>query len=108
MTTNENQNKKFQEINSLDKIIHEPARFMIMSYLYVVDCADFIFLEKQTGLTRGNMSSHLSKLEKAGYVKIKKKFMDKIPRTVLSLTAQGRKAFVDYRNQLKNVLNEFN
>jgi DNA-binding MarR family transcriptional regulator len=93
-----------QPIADIDRIIHEPARFMIMAYLYVVDSADFLFLMRQTELTRGNLSSHLSKLESAGYVQIKKEFVEKIPRTLLSLTKKGRKAFRAYRQNMKQVL----
>ncbi|UCC81295.1 MAG: transcriptional regulator [Candidatus Zixiibacteriota bacterium] len=77
-----------------------------MAYLFVVESADFLFLERQTGLTRGNLSSHLSKLEDAGYVEIKKEFVDKIPRTLLSLTVSGREAFKAYRDNMKHVLDE--
>jgi DNA-binding MarR family transcriptional regulator len=93
-----------QSIAELDRIIHEPARFMIMAYLYVVESANFLFLMRQTELTRGNLSSHLSKLESAGYVQIKKEFVEKIPRTLLSLTKKGRKAFRAYRKNMKQVL----
>jgi DNA-binding MarR family transcriptional regulator len=90
----------------IDRLIHEPARYLITAYLYVVESADFLFLERQTGLTKGNLSSHLSKLEGAGYVRILKEFMDKKPHTMLALTAQGRKAFEDYRASMKQMLNE--
>lgn len=93
-----------QPIAEIDRIIHEPARFMIMAYLYVVESADFLFLMRQSELTRGNLSSHLSKLESAGYVQIKKEFVEKIPRTLLSLTKNGRKAFRAYRQKMKQVL----
>ena len=91
-------------INDINRIIHEPARFKIMTYLYVVEEADFLFLERQTRLTRGNLSSHLSKLETAGYVEIKKEFVEKIPRTLLSLTKSGREAFDSYRKNMRQVL----
>ena len=95
-----------RQLAEIDRVIHEPARLLIMAYLYVVESADFLFLERQTELTRGNLSSHLAKLEDAGYVKIKKEFVDKIPRTLLSLTATGRKAFKAYRDNMKKVLDE--
>ena len=88
----------------IDKLIHEPARYMIMAYLYVVEGADFLFLKNQTDLTYGNLSSHLSKLEKAGYVKIEKEFVGKKPHTMLSLTKVGRKAFENYRENMKRML----
>ena len=88
----------------IDKIIHEPARLMIMSYLYVIESADFVFLRNQTGLTDGNLSSHLSKLEVAGYVDIAKKFKGKKPQTRLKLSTKGREAFEIYREQMNRVL----
>jgi len=100
------ENDNLHQLADIDRIIHEPARLLIMAYLYVVEMADFLFLERQTGLTRGNLSSHLGKLEDAGYVEIKKEFVDKIPRTLLSLTKSGRQAFNVYRNNMKHVLDE--
>jgi DNA-binding MarR family transcriptional regulator len=90
----------------VDRLIHEPARYLIMSHLYVLEGADFVFLMRQTGLTFGNLSSHLSKLEKAGYVTVKKEFVDKKPHTMLELTRLGRAAFKKYRKSMKKVLEE--
>jgi DNA-binding MarR family transcriptional regulator len=101
-----NEMTKGRPQDGIDRLIHEPARYLIMAYLYVVESADFLFLERQTGLTRGNLSSHLSKLEGAGYVRILKEFMDKKPHTMLALTDQGRKAFEDYRQRMKQILNK--
>ena len=89
----------------IDRIIHEPARYLIMATLYVVESADFLFLERQTGLTKGNLSSHLAKLEAAGYVQILKEFIQKKPHTMLALTEDGRKAFDAYRQCMKRMLN---
>jgi len=75
-----------------------------MSYLYVVESADFVFLRNQTGLTDGNLSSHLSRLESAGYVDIEKKFKGKKPQTLLKLSQKGREAFDFYRKQMEQVL----
>ena len=97
-------NEDLQPIADIDRMIHEPARLMIIAYLYVVESADFLFLMRQTGLTRGNLSSHMSKLEAAGYIAVKKEFVDKIPRTLLWLTGKGRKAFESYRQSMKQVL----
>lgn len=104
MASGEKDKTDLQPIADIDRIIHEPARFMIMACLYVVESADFLFLMRQTELTRGNLSSHLSKLESAGYVQIKKEFVDKISRTLLSLTKKGRKSFRAYRQRMKQVL----
>jgi DNA-binding transcriptional ArsR family regulator len=75
-----------QPIAEIDRLIHEPARLMIMAVLYAVESADFVFLLRQTGLTRGNLSSHMSRPEAAGYVDIEREFVDKMPRTLLRLT----------------------
>jgi len=90
----------------IDKLIHETARLLIMSYLAVVESADFLFLQGQTGLTFGNLSSHMSRLEEAGYLKVEKKFVAKKPNTILSLTSAGRKAFDLYRRQMMEMLEE--
>ena len=84
-------------VDGIDRVIHEPARLMIMAHLYVVDSADFIFLMRQTGLTFGNLSSHMAKLEGAGYIEVVKDFVDRKPHTMLRMTKQGRAAFEDYR-----------
>ncbi len=91
---------------NIDRLIHEPARYAIMAYLYVVESADFIFLVKQTGLTWGNLSAHVGKLEAAGYVEIKKEFLGKKPHTMASLTQKGRLAFEAYRRDMKRILGE--
>ena len=90
----------------IDRLIHEPARLTLMAQLYVVAEADFLFLERQTGLTRGNLSSHLSKLEQAGYVEITKEFIDKISHTVIRLTERGRTAFDEYRKNISQVIGD--
>lgn len=98
-----------EELHSLvdiDRLIHEPARLMVMALLYVVESADFIFLQRQTGLTWGNLSSHLTKLEEAGYVDVEKEFVDKKPHTMLHLTDQGRAAFQEYRQSMKQVFED--
>jgi DNA-binding MarR family transcriptional regulator len=88
----------------IDRIIHEPSRLKIMAQLFVVESADYTFLMKQLGFTWGNLSSHLARLEDAGYVLVEKEFVDKKPRTTLSLTEAGRKAFREYRETMKAVL----
>lgn len=95
-----------EPITHIDKLIHEPARLLIMAHLYVVESADFLFLMRQTNLTFGNLSSHLSKLEKADYVKVKKEFVGKKPHTMLKLTKKGRAAFKAYRENMKQVFEE--
>jgi DNA-binding MarR family transcriptional regulator len=93
-----------EPITKIDRLIHEPSRYTLMAYLYVVEVADFLFLLRQTGMTWGNLSTHLSKLEAAGYVVIEKEFLDKKPHTTVRLTDQGRNAFEEYRGNMKRVL----
>jgi DNA-binding transcriptional ArsR family regulator len=90
-------------MDGINRLIHEPARLKIMATLYVLEDADFTFLLKQTGLTRGNLSSHLSKLEEAGYVDVTKTYAGKRPLTILKLSKPGRKAFDEYRETLSNL-----
>jgi DNA-binding MarR family transcriptional regulator len=90
----------------VDRLIHEPARLMLMALLHVVESADFTFLMAQTGLSWGNLSSHMSKLEAAGYIEVEKDFVDRRPRTMLKLTVKGREAFRSYRQIMKDVLDE--
>ena len=88
-------------IQDVDRLIHEPSRLMIMAHLYVVQSADFTFLQQQTGMTPGNLSAHLSKLEDAEYVEVTKEFIDRKPHTALGLTKKGRTAFKEYRRKVK-------
>jgi DNA-binding MarR family transcriptional regulator len=93
-------------LDNVDRIIHEPARLMIMAVLYVVTSADFTFLMAQTGLSWGNLSSHMSKLEEAGYIEVVKDFVKRRPHTMLRLTDAGRTAFRGYRQTMKQVLDD--
>lgn len=93
-------------VEEVDKVIHESARLIIMSFLYLVESADFLFIMQQSGLTFGNLSSHMKKLEEAGYIEVIKEFVDRRPRTSLKLTATGRKAFTDYREKMRSLLDQ--
>lgn len=93
-----------RSVTELDRLIHEPARLLIVTILSAAASADFLFLQRETGLTRGNLSAHLSKLEEAGYVKIEKTFKGKLPLTVCKLTAAGQKALRQYRQQLQQFI----
>jgi DNA-binding transcriptional ArsR family regulator len=94
----------FKEMARLDKLIHEPARLAIMSALHACTMAEFLFLQELTGLTKGNLSSHLSKLERAGYVQIDKAFVrKKIPHTTIRITPTGRTAILRYWEQLDRI-----
>jgi DNA-binding transcriptional ArsR family regulator len=96
--------EQIQRLSGIDRIIHEPARLMIVALLAAVEEADFQFLHQATGLTKGNLSVHLSKLEEAGYVAIEKTFRGKYPLTICRLTELGAKALEDYRSVMKAAL----
>ena len=106
MSASDSNGKDHQPIAEIDRLIHEPARLMIMAYLYVVESADFLFLMHQTWLTHGNLSSHMSKLEAAGYIEIVKDFVDRKPHTMLQLTDKGRAAFQKYRQSMMHVFDD--
>ncbi len=106
MTAKKSSSIEIHPLADIDQIIHAPARLMILTYLYVVENADFIFLMRMTKLTWGNLSTHLSKLESAGYVTIEKTFRGKKPLTVISLTEVGRQALRNYKSNLMQVLDE--
>jgi DNA-binding MarR family transcriptional regulator len=94
------------KITEVDRLIHEPARLAIMALLYVVESADFTFLMTQTGLSWGNLSTHMTRLEEAGYIEVEKSFKGRRPNTSLSLTDGGRTAFQEYRQHMQQMLNE--
>ncbi len=89
----------------LDRVIHEPARLLIVTILSSVVEADFLYLLHATELTKGNLSTHLAKLEDEGYILIVKGFRGKIPLTLISLTKTGREAFQSYRKEMTALLN---
>ena len=91
-------------IEEIDKLVHEPARLLLMAHLYVVDEADFVYLLDQTGLTAGNVSSHMRKLVAADYVDMEKAFVGNRPQTTYSLSRGGRKAFDAYRENIEEIL----
>jgi DNA-binding MarR family transcriptional regulator len=102
----EAQDIELHPLADLDRVIHSPARLMMMTYLYVVESVDFIFLMRLTGLTWGNLSSHLSTLEENEYVDIEKKFIQKKSHTMVNLTEKGRQAFREYKQLLLQVLTD--
>ncbi len=95
---------KIQQLAEIDRVIHEPARLMIIALLAAVKEADFQYLHQSTGLTKGNLSVHLSKLETAGYIEIEKSFRGKYPLTICRLTKEGKETFEAYRKVIKNAL----
>ena len=90
----------------LDRVIHSPARLMVVTYLYAVEYTDYVYLTHLTGLTWGNLSSHINRLEGEGYVEIEKKFIGKKPHSIIRLTDKGRRAFREYKQQLQSVLDD--
>jgi DNA-binding MarR family transcriptional regulator len=104
MTEPEGIPDRVKSLADLDRVIHEPARLMVVAVLSAVEGTDFLYLRRETGLTAGNLSSHLSKLEAAGYVAIEKSFRGKVPYTAVRLTSDGRAAYDAYRAQLMAAL----
>ena len=104
-----NQGKKqttdsLSEIMNIDRLVHSPARLSILTYLSVVEEGDAVYLLNQTGLSWGNLSANVTRLQEAGYIEVVKEFKDKKPHTLLKLTDRGRKAFHDYQNKMKGLL----
>ena len=91
-------------MTDLDRVIHEPARLMLVALLAGVEEADFLWLQRESGLTKGNLSSHLARLEEAGYVDVRKMFKGKIPLTVVKLTRPGARAFDGYKKRMRGLL----
>jgi DNA-binding MarR family transcriptional regulator len=90
----------FEELAGLDRLIHEPSRLAILTALASCKSADFIFLQRLTGLSGGNLSSHISKLEEGGLVNVEKQFIDKRPNTRIGITERGRKAVREHWKKL--------
>ena len=96
--------QQIRTIADLDRVIHEPGRLMIVALLFAVERADFLYLQHETAMNKGTLSSHLSRLEEADYVAVTKTYRGKVPQTLLCLTGAGRKAFEQYRRNLKKAL----
>ena len=94
----------FDSILQLDRLVHEPARLLILSILASAQSVEFRFIETLSGLSKGNLSSHMSKLEMAGLISVDKAFRDKRPLTTLRITALGRSALDTYRARLAEVV----
>ena len=94
-----------RSLSDLDRVIHEPARLLLVALLSSVESADFLFLLKESRLTKGNLSVHLSRLEEAGYLRVEKTFRGKIPHTEFRLTPKGKSAFDQYRKNLGTIVN---
>ena len=90
----------FEEMAGLDRLVHEPARLAILTALASCKSADFLFLQRLTGLSGGNLSSHIAKLEEAGLVNVEKQFIDKRPNTRIEISEHGRKAVREHWKKL--------
>jgi DNA-binding MarR family transcriptional regulator len=99
-----NNDPDFSEIAALDRLVHEPARLMVLASLYVVESADYTYLMRQADITWGNLSAHLSKLEDAGYIEVEKTYRGKRPYTLVRMSAQGRKSFQQYVQRMKGIM----
>jgi len=88
----------------LDPLLHSQLRLAIMSLLLGVEEADFVYLKEQTGATSGNLSVQIDKLNEAGYIKVKKTFQGKMPRTLCKITNKGLNAFDVYVKNLKSYI----
>ena len=99
-----NSEHDFSGIAEIDRLVHEPARLMVMASLYVVESADYTYLMRQADITWGNLSAHISKLEEAGYIEIEKTYRGKRPYTLLRMSPQGREVFEEYVKKMKNIM----
>ncbi|QIN80304.1 ArsR family transcriptional regulator [Rubrobacter marinus] len=87
----------------LDRLVHEPARLIILTALSELESADFLFLLRLAGLTKGNLSSHLDKLEAAGLVEVEKRFVGKKTNTLIRITGSGRAAVEEHWRRLDDL-----
>ena len=93
-----------QSLMDLDRVIHEPARLVILTVLASAQEVEFKFLETTTGLTKGNLSSHTGKLEQAGYIEVVKAFRGRTPVTSFKITQAGRQALEAYWSAVKSAI----
>jgi len=91
-------------LGAIDDIIHGRLRLGVMAYLSAVNPASFPELLKKTGASNGNLSTHLTKLESAGYVRQEKGYKGKRPQTLVHLTEQGRSAWINYLDTMRDLL----
>ena len=93
-----------QQLLEVNRTIHEPARLVILTILSSADDVEFKFLETATGMSKGNLSSHTTKLEEAGFVRVTKAFRGKVPVTSFKITDAGKAALAAYWSALKAAL----
>ncbi len=91
-------------IDQIDKTVHSPARLMILSYLSTIESCDLVFLMNQTGLTWGNLSSHMTKLEEEGYIVVQREIIERKPKSIIQITERGRQALLSYRKFIQEWL----
>jgi DNA-binding MarR family transcriptional regulator len=106
MTDRADEQESPHPVAAIDPVIHAPSRLLVLVHLYVVESVDYVFLKNQTGLTWGNLNTHIGKLEDAGYVEVEKSFKGKKPHTMIRLTEPGRTAFRKYKESLQSVLDD--
>jgi DNA-binding MarR family transcriptional regulator len=95
--------RELKHLEEIDPVIHSPTRLKVMTYLYLVENIDFVYLKRVTNLSWGNLSKHLTKLEEAGYVMMEKTFENKKPKTLIWLSDEGREAFQQYKDNLQQI-----
>ena len=96
-----------RQLAHLDRVIHEPLRLQIMTYLAVVESADFLFLQRELQATQGNLGAHLATLERAGYLTVEKTFVSRKPRTTFQITGAGQAALTQYWTIMRDVGSHF-
>jgi len=99
------ENQGLKQLDDIDPIIHSPTRLKVMTYLYLVENMDYVYLKRLTDLSWGNLSRHLTKLDEAGYLATEKSFENKKPKTLIWLTDEGRDAFQKYKDNLQQIFN---
>ena len=93
--------KELKRLGEIDPLIHSATRLKVMTYLYLIENIDFVYLQRVTDISWGNLSKHLTKLEEAGYVEMEKTFENKKPKTLIWLSDDGREAFQQYKDNLQ-------
>ncbi len=106
MSQSDPENTHLQRVDEIDRTVHSPTRLKILIVLSALVNADFTFLTRTTGLTRGNLSASLRKLEEVGYVAIEKGYVERVPRTLVELTDEGRNALQTYNENMRAVLDD--
>jgi DNA-binding MarR family transcriptional regulator len=89
----------------LDPLIHSQLRLAIISILVNSEKVEFSYIKEETKAAAGNISIQIKKLQEAGYIKVEKTFKNNYPKTMLSITVKGAKAFESYVNDLKKYIN---